>query len=77
MSIPEIRIPKEEYERFGDELYVTDSLVEKYRSAEGAARFRRWAIQSKQLLVRGQSVYFPVDYERWIAAGLPDGSPGD
>jgi|GEM_PF-1497063 hypothetical protein len=73
MSVPERVIPPEEYERLGDETYVTDSLVEKYHRAEGAARFRKWAIQTTQLLVRDQSAYFPADYERWIAAGLPDG----
>ncbi|MBT4864216.1 MAG: hypothetical protein HON53_03720 [Planctomycetaceae bacterium] len=77
MSVPETSIPPEEYEQFGSETYVTDALVEKYHTAEGAAGFRRWSMQATQLLVRGQSVYFPADYERWIAAGLPDGLPGD
>jgi hypothetical protein len=48
--------------------------VEKYHTAEGAARFRKWAMQTTQLLVRRQSVYFSADYEKRIAVQLPDGS---
>jgi hypothetical protein len=77
MSIPETPIPKEEYKRLGDEIYVTDSLLEKYHTAEGAARFRGWAIQATMLFVERESVYFPADYEKWIAAGLPERSSAD
>ncbi len=72
MSIPVDPIPKDEYEQFGDETYVTDSLIKKYHTAEGLSRFCKWSIQATQLLIHGKSVYFPTDYERWIELGLPD-----
>ena len=75
MSIPETPIPKEEYERSGDQTCVTETLIEKYHTAEGVKRFRRWSIQSTLALVmlndRSESAYFPADYERWIELGLP------
>jgi hypothetical protein len=77
MTIPTTPIPKEEYERFGDEVYVSDSLIEKYHTAAGLTRFRGWSIQVTQLLMHGKSVYFPGDYEKWIELGMPDRSPGD
>ena len=66
------RIPPEEYEQFGGETYVSDSLIEKYHSAEGLANFLRWSQQMTQQLVYGKSAYFPADYERWTNLGMPD-----
>jgi hypothetical protein len=77
MAIPETPIPETEYERMSGQTYVTDSLLEQYHTTEGAGRFRRWSIQATQMLIHGKSVYFPADYEKWIAAGLPDESSAD
>ena len=77
MSIPTTPIPIEKYEQLGGEIYVTFDLIEEYHTAEGAARFHRFADEATMLIVERKSAYFPSDYERWIAAGLPDGSSGD
>ena len=71
MSTPTGSIPKHEYERYGDDFYVTDALVEKYHTAEDAGRFRRWSMQKTQMLIHQKSVYFPADYEKWIELGRP------
>ena len=74
MSTPTSPIPKHEYQRYSNNFYVTDALVEKYHTADEAGRFRRWSIQKTQMLIQGDSVYFPADYERWLELGRPDGA---
>jgi hypothetical protein len=73
MSTPTGFIPKHEYKRFGDDVFVTEALVEEYHTADEVGRFRKWSIQNTQMLIQGESVYFPADYEKWIELGRPDG----
>ena len=72
MSIPADPIPEEKYEQHGDSVYVTDTLIEQYHTADGLARFHQWASSNTLQLICGKSVYFPADYKRWINLGLPD-----
>ena len=67
------RIPREEYEQFGDEVYVSDALIEKYHSTEGVENYLKWSQQMTQQLIFGKSAHFPADYERWANLGMPDG----
>jgi hypothetical protein len=66
------RIPPEEYEQFGDEVYVSDALIEKYHSAAGLANYQKWSQQMTQQLIFGKSAHFPDDYERWANLGMSE-----